>query len=225
MFLTEARCDMVDDIPHDEGSPRREEEPEHVPLPPRVRPFDPATYHPEVHVLPLSTVCHFIGFTWCAPADLLLREPVSHMSHDAPEVNSRFTHEYVSTVAREWYLEFPDGVQQIINKVGFGLFCSGLSRLYVSRTVLGTLVERWWDTTNSFYFSTAGDMTMTPYDFVMLTGLEVGGQPIPYDSNMGEWERGLDSSTGSTPTHLPIIGLGPVYLIRRPFQRERAYDS
>ncbi|KAL7237220.1 hypothetical protein ACSBR1_020310 [Camellia fascicularis] len=70
------------------------------------------------------------------------------------------------------------GVRQIVDETGFGLFCMGLSRLMASRTLLGALVERWWDTTNSFYFSTAGDMTMTPYDFVMLTGIEVGGRPI-----------------------------------------------
>jgi len=64
----------------------------------------------------------------------------------------------------------------------------GLSRLAASRTFLGALVERWWDTTNSFHFSATGDMTMTPYNFAMLTGLDVGGWPVPYDFDMGEWE-------------------------------------
>ncbi|KAI7995871.1 Protein MAIN-LIKE 2, partial [Camellia lanceoleosa] len=99
---------MVDDIPHDGASLGMEADPEHVPLPPRVRPFDPETYHPE-----------------------------------------------------------------IIDEAGFGLFCAGLSRLIASRPLLGALVERWWDTTNSFHFFTVEDMTMTPYDFVMLTGIEV----------------------------------------------------
>ncbi|KAL7238124.1 hypothetical protein ACSBR2_004258 [Camellia fascicularis] len=62
----------------------------------------------------------------------------------------------------------------------------GLSCLIASRPLLGALVERWWDTTNSFHFSTAGEMTMTPFDFSMLTRIEVRGHPIPYDTDMGE---------------------------------------
>ena len=30
-------------------------------------------------------------------------------------------------------------------------------------------------------------MTMTPYDFSMLTGIGVGGDPIPFDIDMDEW--------------------------------------
>ncbi|GMP58146.1 hypothetical protein CsSME_00021921 [Camellia sinensis var. sinensis] len=29
---------------------------------------------------------------------------------------------------------------------------------------------------------------MTPFDFAVLTGLDVGGWPIPYDEDMGQWE-------------------------------------
>ncbi|KAL7223613.1 hypothetical protein ACSBR1_025133 [Camellia fascicularis] len=29
---------------------------------------------------------------------------------------------------------------------------------------------------------------MTPYDFSMITGLRVGGDPIPFDIDMGQWE-------------------------------------
>ncbi|KAL7168350.1 hypothetical protein ACSBR2_038734 [Camellia fascicularis] len=47
------------------------------------------------------------------------------------------------------------------------------------------LVERWWDTTNSFHFFSTGEMTLTPYDFSMLTGLRVGvGDPIPFNPDM-----------------------------------------
>ncbi|KAL7207733.1 hypothetical protein ACSBR1_029645 [Camellia fascicularis] len=179
---------MADDAPHDGGSLRMEGEPEYLPLPPGVRPFDPERYHPRAHILPPSTIRHFSDFARRTPADRLLREPESHLSHDASEVDSCFTRGYGSTGAREWYMELPDGVRQIIDEAGFGLFCMGLSRLMASRTLMGTLVERWWHTTNSFHFSTTGDMTMTPYDFAMLTGLEVGGRPILYDYDMGEWE-------------------------------------
>ncbi|KAL7163727.1 hypothetical protein ACSBR2_039781 [Camellia fascicularis] len=85
-------------------------------------------------------------------------------------------------------MELPAGVRYIIDEAGFGLFCMGLSCHIVSRPLLGALVERWWDTTNSFHFSTIREMMMTPYNFAMLTGIEVGANPIPYDMNMGEWE-------------------------------------
>ncbi|KAL7240067.1 hypothetical protein ACSBR2_005849 [Camellia fascicularis] len=85
-------------------------------------------------------------------------------------------------------MELPNAVRHIVDEAGFGLFCARLSRHPASRTLLGALVERWWDTTNSFHFSATGDMPMTPYDFSILTGLEVGGRPIPYDADMGEWK-------------------------------------
>lgn len=51
-----------------------------------------------------------------------------------------------------------------------------------------TLVERWWDTTNSFHFSSIGKLALTPYDFLMFTGLRVGvGDPIPFDLDMAQW--------------------------------------
>lgn len=85
-------------------------------------------------------------------------------------------------------MELPDKVRHIVDQAGFGTFCMGLSRLTASRPLLGVLVERWWDTTDSFHLSIAGEMTMTPFDFSMLTGVGVGGDPIPFDTDMGEWD-------------------------------------
>ncbi|GMP28322.1 hypothetical protein CsSME_00003919 [Camellia sinensis var. sinensis] len=82
---------------------------------------------------------------------------------------------------------------------GFGPFCAGISRYPASRTLMGSLVERWWDTTNSFHFSATGDMTMTPFDFPVLTGLDVGGWSIPYDEDMGEWEAAWIYLLGARP--------------------------
>ncbi|KAL7254093.1 hypothetical protein ACSBR1_008482 [Camellia fascicularis] len=96
-------------------------------------------------------------------------------------------------------MEFPAGVRQIVDEAGFDLFCMGLSRLITSSPLLGALVERWWDTTNSFHFSTMGEMMMTPHDFAMLTGIEVGGRSIPYDTDMGEWEAAWIYLFGARP--------------------------
>ncbi|KAL7193469.1 hypothetical protein ACSBR2_025140 [Camellia fascicularis] len=75
----------------------------------------------------------------------------------------------------------------------------GLSRCPARRTLLAALVERWWDTTNSFHFSATGDLTMTPLDFAVLTGLDIGGWPIPYDEDMGEWEAAWIYLLGACP--------------------------
>ncbi|KAI8530045.1 hypothetical protein RHMOL_Rhmol11G0024000 [Rhododendron molle] len=45
------------------------------------------------------------------------------------------------------------------------------------------LAERWWDTTNTFHFR-FGEMTVTPLDFAAITGLRVGGEPIPFDPSI-----------------------------------------
>ncbi|KAL7251301.1 hypothetical protein ACSBR1_013188 [Camellia fascicularis] len=43
-------------------------------------------------------------------------------------------------------------------------------------------------------------MTMTPYDFSMLTGIEVGGRPIPYDTDMEQF-RGREPVTLEETKH------------------------
>ncbi|KAL7181704.1 hypothetical protein ACSBR1_040574 [Camellia fascicularis] len=42
-------------------------------------------------------------------------------------------------------------------------------------------------------------MTMTPYDFSMLTSIRVGGHSIPYDMDMGEWEAAWIYLLGARP--------------------------
>ena len=102
-------------------------------------------------------------------------------------------------------MELPDDVRHIIDEAGFGVFCMGLSHLTTSRPLLGTLAERWWDTTDSFHLSTAGEMTMTPFDFSMLTGIGVGGDPIPYATAMDEWDAAQIFLLG---TRTPLSGPG-----------------
>ncbi|KAL7225943.1 hypothetical protein ACSBR1_021151 [Camellia fascicularis] len=42
-------------------------------------------------------------------------------------------------------------------------------------------------------------MTMTPYDFAMITGLGVRGDLIPFDMDMGEWEAAWIHLLGACP--------------------------
>ncbi|KAL7209897.1 hypothetical protein ACSBR1_031465 [Camellia fascicularis] len=157
-----------------------------------------------MHVLPPESIQGFRGFAQGALEDLLLRESDSHLSYGATEKDSRSIRGYGATSAKDGYMELPAGVLHIIDKASFGLFCTGLSRLIVSRPLLGALVERLWDTTNSFYFSTAGEMTMTPYDFSMLTGIGVGGHSIPYDTDIGKWEAAWIYLLGTRPPHFRL---------------------
>ncbi|KAL7175893.1 hypothetical protein ACSBR2_029466 [Camellia fascicularis] len=134
----------------------------------RMRPFDPTTYHPPTHMMALRGMMCFDDFVDGMVEDTLLREPDSHLSYDTTE-----------------YHELPARVCELVDEAGFGLFYTRLLQHMASRALLGALVERWWDTTNSFHFSSTGEMTMTPYDFSMIIGLGVGGDPIPFDMDMG----------------------------------------
>ncbi|KAL7229444.1 hypothetical protein ACSBR2_008036 [Camellia fascicularis] len=65
---------------------------------------------------------------------------------------------------------------------------------------MGALVERWWDTTDSFHFSLTGEMMLTPYDFSMLTGLRVGvASLISFDSDMTQWRAAQLQLLGAIP--------------------------
>ncbi|KAL7227324.1 hypothetical protein ACSBR1_022212 [Camellia fascicularis] len=205
-------ANMADDLPHDGVPPElppvdfkedfeAEPEAEPEPLPLSIRPLDPARYHPETHILPtVRGIKSFTNFAEDAPEDLLLREPVSHLSTIVVEGESRAFRGYGTTTARDWYGKLPAGVCDIIDETGFGLFCSSLTWVIASRPPLGALVERWWDTTNFFHFATTGEMTMTPYNFSMITGLDVGGDLIPLDSNIGEWEAAWLKLLGAHPS-------------------------
>ena len=48
---------------------------------------------------------------------------------------------------------------------------------------------------------------MTPFDFAMITGLGVGGDPIPLDPDMGEWVAAWDVLLGARP---PLARAGMV---------------
>ncbi|KAF5933114.1 hypothetical protein HYC85_029285 [Camellia sinensis] len=168
-------------------------------LPLSERPFDPATYRPTIHVLPPDSLRQFRSFERHVAPELLLREPTSHLSFGTSEEASHTIRGSGNTGAREWNDELPDAVRRIVDRAGFGTFCRGLSRLSTCRPLLAALGERWWDTTDSFHFSAAGDMTMTPHDFSMLTGIGVGGDPIPFDTDMDEWTAAQVHLLGEAP--------------------------
>jgi len=66
------------------------------------------------------------------------------------------------------------------------------------KELLGALAERWWDTTNTFHFSW-GELTMTPTDFSVISGIPFGVRPIEL---YGDWRSEISSDR-----MLELIGL------------------
>ena len=77
---------MAGHFPHGGGPLGARDDPDIMALPPRVRPFIHERYAPRAHILPQAIFYHFTDFDDRAPGDLLLREPESHLSHEAREV-------------------------------------------------------------------------------------------------------------------------------------------
>ncbi|KAL7165765.1 hypothetical protein ACSBR2_036605 [Camellia fascicularis] len=145
-------------------------------LPLAERPFDAATYRPRTHVPLPGGFLRFEGFIPGLDEDTLLREPMEHLSVDASTVRT------------------------LVDAVTFGPFCSRLIEMRAKSLLYGALVERWWDTTSSFHFSSTGEMTLTPYDFLMLTGLRVGvGDLVPFDPDMTQWRDAQLQLLGAIP--------------------------
>lgn len=111
---------------------------------------------------------------------------MEHISADASTVTTRRVGGYGSISGPQcWFEWLPMEVRTLVDAAGFGPFCSGLIEMRAESLLYGALVERRWDTTSSFHFSSTGEMTLTPYDFSMLTDLRVGvGGPVPFDPEM-----------------------------------------
>jgi len=74
-------------------------------------------------------------------------------------------------------------VREVIEGTGFHGFYSASGVDTADRMLLRALIERWWDTTNTFHLRFT-KMTVTPLDFSAITGLRVGGEPVPFDSGL-----------------------------------------
>ncbi|XP_028104685.1 uncharacterized protein LOC114303733 [Camellia sinensis] len=160
-----------------------------------IRPFDLEAYHSGTHILLSGGIKHFSDFACGTPEDLLLREP------DNTLFSWRLSH-----LQRIWsgdgqglILRAPRRCPQYCRRVWLWPF---LLRTFtpqsepapprsVGREVVGH--HRF------FHFSFAGELTMTPYDFSMLTGLRVGRGLIRFDTDMGEWEATWIFLLGARP--------------------------
>lgn len=85
-----------------------------------------------------------------------------------------------------------------MDAAGFGLFIPMLTAVKSDHALLTVLAERWWDTSNTLHIP-IGEMTVTPLDFAALTGLRVGGEPIPFDLGIHRDTAALEWFLGQVP--------------------------
>lgn len=83
---------------------------------------------------------------------------------------------------------------------GFGLFIPTLTAVKNDHPLLTTLAERWLDTSNTFHFL-IWEMTVTLLDFAAITGLRVGGEPIPFNLGIHTDTAALELFLGQAPVH------------------------
>lgn len=78
-------------------------------------------------------------------------------------------------------------VKYLIEKAGWEKLLN-IECNVTQHAVVDYIVERFWDTTNTFHFP-FGEMGFTPLDWVMLTGLSIGdGYVVPYDSSLYQFD-------------------------------------
>ncbi|KAH7844242.1 hypothetical protein Vadar_025942 [Vaccinium darrowii] len=85
----------------------------------------------------------------------------------------------------KWYRKLPEVVKDVVHEAGFEHFMKILPSFRANIYILYACAERWWDTTNTFQFP-FGEMTMTPKDFAMITGLGFGGRTLLFRRHMGK---------------------------------------
>ena len=80
-------------------------------------------------------------------------------------------------------LLFPE-TRGYIREAGVEPVISLLPKKTASATLVQCLIERWWDTTYTFYIAER-EMTVTPYDFYCMIGLSFEGAIISLDGTSG----------------------------------------
>ncbi|KAH7864252.1 hypothetical protein Vadar_027471 [Vaccinium darrowii] len=146
-------------------------------------PFTPATYVPRVHFF-VPQGCD--TYTPLLPTYLdtsVIRDRSTHIAYRNPLTQRSLGGYGGSAHSLEYYRALPSRVRALVDASGFTTFIRLLTVTRTDRKLIRALVERWWDTTNTFHFR-FGEMTITPLDFAAITGLRVGGEPIPFDSEL-----------------------------------------
>ena len=86
-----------------------------------------------------------------------------------------------------------------IDDAGFLPFVTLLVDSLSDRMVIHALAERWWDSTNTFHLP-FGEMTMTPLDFHVITGLRYGVVPLSTEKDLCTNLDEVEGLLGVRPT-------------------------
>ncbi|XP_058217451.1 protein MAINTENANCE OF MERISTEMS-like [Rhododendron vialii] len=162
--------------------------------------FTPAAYAPRLHLFePVGMTAYVPGYADYSE-EMLLQDRASHISSGWVTSTTDVYGHGGSASSLAHFRALPERVRALVEAAGFGPFVQLLTVVRVDRVVLTALAERWWDTTNTFHFW-FGEMTVTPLDFAAITGLRVGGDPIPYDSSLVLDDAALRWFLGRVPCH------------------------
>lgn len=139
--------------------------------------------------------------------EMVLREPNTHLS-----VLNRENNKYVRGFGgpanvKAFYKDLPKRAKKLVNDAGFGEIVELLDETSSDHVQMTTLIERWWDTTNTLHFP-FGEATLTPLDFAAITGIRVGGDRIPFDMDLYKNSEDLAYLLGRVPDD--ISGSGTV---------------
>ncbi|XP_058195415.1 uncharacterized protein LOC131311843 [Rhododendron vialii] len=160
--------------------------------------FDPKKYRPPPYVFEPAGLKLYKPKATVFDDEVVLREPEIHFS-----VKNREVKEYVrgfggSGKVKQWYGTLPQRAKELVDATGFGGFVQLLGETSNDRLQLTALAERWWDTTNTLHLP-FGEATLTPLDFAAITGIRVGGNPIPFDMGLYKNKAALVYFLGQVP--------------------------
>ncbi|GMY20196.1 protein MAIN-LIKE 1-like isoform X6 [Fagus crenata] len=149
------------------------------------------------------TRCLDIGFN---PDEGLLQDPQKHRSNDVKQGK-----EY-SLRARgglqglpAWWGKIHPPIGAKIRAAGLGFFLDAISHHLTEHKdliLMCAMSERFWDTTNTFHLPKIGEMTLTPEDFTMISGLSFGGHWLVMDHEIEGKKKQLKESLGAMPQYV-----------------------
>ncbi|KAI8572489.1 hypothetical protein RHMOL_Rhmol01G0203200 [Rhododendron molle] len=162
--------------------------------------FDATTYTPLVHIIGGGGSLRYRPPLCDASAEILHKDPEQHFGFTNRKANEKLRMLGSGPQVFEWYERLPQSARDAVALAGFERLILGFRLPKAELGLTTALVERWWDTTNTFHLLEAGEMTITPGDFALLTGLRVGGDPLPIDPRIHERRGAFDYLLGKTPT-------------------------
>lgn len=98
------------------------------------------------------------------------------------------------------FVDLHHDVRELVALTGFEPFIETQTKTMRDHAVVTALAERWRDSTNTLHLQ-FGEATMTPLDFSAITGLRVGGEPLPFDAGIAHSDDALRYYLGWKPNH------------------------